>query len=100
MRRTRLARISPKHRRELGDYSRASAEYLVEHPQCEIGPAFLAAGLRLRCLGVATHVHHTKGRGKYLCDKSTFKSSCSGECHPQAVHQTHKDVAIKIGLIV
>jgi len=48
------------------DYAVARHKFLREHPLDEV--ALKLFGMKIR----ATHVHHRKGRGKYLCDVSTF----------------------------
>lgn len=99
-RRMRPRQVSTRRRRATPGYKQVVAEHLKEHPSCQIGPVIRAAGFVVRCLGVATHPHHTRGRGRYLCDKSTFLSSCSGECHPQFVHITHVEEATTLGLLL
>lgn len=92
--------IGAKAKREAPEYARVVLAHLTEFPRCQIGPRVTAAGFTVRCLGVATHVHHTRGRGRYKCDRSTFLSSCSGECHPQWVHVTNVAEAIDLGLLL
>jgi len=96
----RLPRVSNRRKLEAPKYKLASAQYLVAHPVCEIGPVFAAAGIYVACKGRATHVHHIRGRGRFLCEAHTFAASCSGECHPQAVHITHVHEARRLGLLI
>ncbi len=95
----RIASVGAKAKREAPGYRAASLAHLTEFPRCQIGPVFKAAGIDVLCLDTATHVHHSKGRGKYLCDRSTFFSSCSGECHPRAVHELYVAEARALGLL-
>ncbi len=99
-RNVRLRPVSDRRRREGPGYKAAVTAHLAEFPRCQIGPRIRAAGHEVRCLGVATHVHHTRGRGRHLCDRATFLSSCSGECHPRWIHDTHRAEAIALGLLV
>lgn len=92
--------ISSRRRRESPDYKRATEEHLRDNPRCQIGPVIRSGGFAVRCLGLATHVHHTRGRGRYYCDKATFLSSCGGECHPQFVHITNVKEATALGLLL
>lgn len=99
-RNVRPKKISARRRREAPGYKQATDEHLRAHPACQIGPVIAAAGFRVRCLGKATHVHHTRGRGRFYCDKATFLSSCGGECHPQWVHVTNVAEATALGLLL
>lgn len=98
--RTKIAPVGAKAKREAPRYARVTTEYLLEHPTCEIGPIIKAAGFEVLCLDTSTHVHHTRGRGRYKCDKSTFKASCSGECHPFWVHEKNVAAATALGLLL
>lgn len=98
-RKTRLNRVSPRKRALRADYAKVSAEHLAEYPRCQIGPRIKAAGYQVDCWDKATHVHHVKHRGKYLCDRNFFLSSCSGECHPKFIHQTNVKEAYELGLL-
>lgn len=99
-RNVRPKQVSARRRREAPGYKVATEEHLREFPSCQIGPVITAAGFHVRCLGVATHVHHTRGRGRFLCDRTTFRSSCSGECHPQWVHFSNVAEATALGLLL
>ena len=107
LRRTRLLRgstpvkrVSKKRIRQNGEYRKAVKAHLAEFPVCQIGPRITEAGYPVRCTGVARSVHHVKGRtGALLCDRKHFLSSCDGECHPQWIHETHKDLARQLGLL-
>lgn len=99
-RKTPLRKRSPRKAKERADYARVSSEYLKDHPNCEIGPVIKLAGLSVNCWGKSTHVHHMKGRGRYLCDTDYFLASCSGECHPQWIHKTHVKEARELGLLL
>lgn len=99
-RNVRPKRVSDRRRKENPKYKAAVEAHLAEFPNCQIGPIIMAAGFKVNCRGRATHPHHVKGRGRFLCDRTTFLSSCDGECHPQWCHVTNKEDAIALGLIV
>lgn len=91
---------SAKRQRQDPEYRAAKRMHLREHPTCQISPIIRKAGFKVRCTGRATHVHHVWGRiGELLCDREHFLSSCSGECHPQWIHESHKLEAIELGLL-
>ena len=94
-----MNQVSRKQRTKLVEYAHAKRMHLKEHPTCQISPIIRAAGYEVRCTGRGKFIHHVRGRGKYLCDRRYFLTSCDGECHPQFVHVTHKDLAIKLGLL-
>jgi hypothetical protein len=60
----RLRAVSKSKHELLKEYAKVRGEYLREHPLCEC------------CKDYATQIHHKSGRGKYLCDKSTFMAAC------------------------
>lgn len=64
-------------------------KFLIEHPKCECG--------REGCFRDSTDVHHTKGRGKYYLDVSTWKA-LNRICHIWVNENTEE--AIKLGLIL
>lgn len=100
-RKSGLRRVSPKRAKDMAVYRAMLVGWMAKHPYCEIGPRIKAAGYSVRCLGKTTHPHHVKGRiGKLLYDERYLLASCGGECHPQFVHETNKDVAVKLGLII
>lgn len=96
----RIAPIGAKAKRTAGEYRAAVLAHLRQNPHCQIGPVIKAAGFDVLCLDTATHVHHTRGRGRFLCDRTTFRSSCSGECHPQWVHASNVAEATALGLLL
>lgn len=63
--RSPLSSISPKMKTNLRAYSALRKAYLESHPMCEIYPD-----------QIATDIHHTKGRGKYLLDTATWMAVC------------------------
>jgi hypothetical protein len=100
LKKSRIKRVSKKREGELAIYRKMLPGWLRAHPRCEIGPIFHAAGIHVNCMGRTSHPHHIRGRiGKLLYQEDNLLASCSGECHPQAVHQTHKDAAITLGII-
>jgi hypothetical protein len=65
----KLKSLSGSRKAKNADYEKAKAEYFEEkNYQCEI------------CNGQGTDLHHKKGRGKFLCDKSSFMVACR-PCH-------------------
>jgi hypothetical protein len=98
-RNVRPKRVSDRRRRENPEYKATVAAHLAEFPRCQVGPRIKAGGFEVRCLGVATHVHHVRGRGRFLCDRTTFLSSCGGDCHPPWIHQTNVADAYALGLL-
>jgi ssDNA-binding Zn-finger/Zn-ribbon topoisomerase 1 len=65
----KLRAVSSSRRIKNADYEKAKAEYFEEkNYQCEI------------CNQAASDLHHKKGRGKFLCDKSSFMALCR-PCH-------------------
>lgn len=97
----RIPQVSKRHKVKLVEYSHAKRMHLAEHPTCQISPIIRAAGFAVRCTGRGRSIHHVRGRlGPLLCDRRYFLTSCDGECHPQWIHETHKDQAIKLGLLL
>jgi hypothetical protein len=71
----KLKSLSGSRKAKNGDYEKAKAEYFEEkNYQCEI------------CNGQGTDLHHKKGRGKFLCDKSSFMVLCRF-CHSKVHHE-------------
>jgi len=64
----RLRTVSKSKHELLKEYGKARREYLKDHPLCEC------------CRDYATQIHHKSGRGRFLCDKSTFMATCF-YCH-------------------
>ncbi len=59
--RKKLRQVSKKLREKMKIYAKLRKEFLAQHKAC--------------CVivdGVATEIHHAKGRGKYLLDTSTW----------------------------
>lgn len=56
-----LRKVSARHASELAEYSRLRAAFLEEHPRCAVFPERRA-----------TEIHHTRGRGRFLNDVSTW----------------------------
>lgn len=79
---TALQRRSPLRRRskrtEARDrrYTRERLEFLAERPLCQIG-------WDDGCTGAATSVHHRRGRGRFMLDRSTWVACCH-PCHMAA----------------
>ena len=72
-RRSRINKVSTRHAKELKQYSQARKEHFALNPYCEI------------CGLDATDIHHMAKRGKNLCNKDTFLSTCRF-CHTK-IHE-------------
>lgn len=71
----KLKSLSGSRKVKNADYEKAKAEYFEEkNYQCEI------------CNQPASDLHHKKGRGKFLCEKSTFMALCRS-CHNKCHHE-------------
>lgn len=64
--------ISKKTRQKVAKYSELRLVFLSEYPLCQCRGQ--------HCSSIATEVHHSKGRGKYLLDTSTYIALCHN-CH-------------------
>jgi len=81
--------ISPRSSKQVKlekQYSEKRKKFLSEHPLCE-------ANLGC-CSGLASDVHHKKGRGVYLLDESTYLALCRA-CH--IFIETNPDIAKSMG---
>jgi hypothetical protein len=81
--------ISQKMATALKIYSVLAKDYLRDHPKCECG--------RLGCNRASEEIHHTKGRGKFLCAVDSFKA-LSRICH-RWTHDNHA-LAKALGLFL
>jgi hypothetical protein len=63
-----MNKVSVRHAKELKQYSQVRREHLLSNPYCDI------------CGLDATDIHHIAKRGKNLCNKDTFLSTCRF-CH-------------------
>lgn len=97
-RKTRLRPVSRKQARRLKEYALRRRLFLMAHPFCEIGPILQAHGIRVRCLGKSTNVHHAARRGIHLLDEDTWMAACDGECHNFV--EIHPDIARKLRIIL
>jgi hypothetical protein len=71
----KLKSLSGSRKVKNADYEKAKTEYFEEkNYQCEI------------CNQAASDLHHKKGRGKFLCDKSSFMALCR-PCHSKVHHE-------------
>ncbi len=84
-----IAPISEKHALELKDYRVIRDAYMAAHLNCEA--QFEG------CTGLSQDLHHSKGRGKYLCDVNYFKALCRA-CHTRC--ELEPDMAREKGFIV
>lgn len=86
-RRTPIARMSSKRRRESRIYSKLRKQFLEEHPVCQ---------MKVQCEGGrSTEIHHKKGRGKFYLDVSSWLASCF-YCH--AWENSNRNAAVELGL--
>lgn len=65
-----MNKVSVRHAKELKQYSQVRREHLLSNPYCDI------------CGLDATDIHHMAKRGKNLCNKDTFLSTCR-LCHTE-----------------
>jgi hypothetical protein len=95
MKRTPLRRVSSKRARENRIYLKLAAEHLLKHPFCQccslLWPESKVEPHR------ATQCHHSKGRGKYFLDKSTYRSACGASHH--YIHFENPNHAREVGLL-
>lgn len=82
-----IPRVSEKRKIENELYFRQREVFLQEHPKCECG--------RPGCNRKSVEIHHTKGRGKYFLDMSTWKA-VARVCHRWA--EENPEEAKKIGI--
>lgn len=99
LRRTPIRKVSKTRVRKNYLYNKAKAAWFPDHPFCEIGPVLHKAGYDVKCKKVTTHVHHVRGRtGAMLFNTAHWLASCSGECHPQFIHN-FPSTARRLGLL-
>lgn len=67
-----IARRTKEGEKEDREYLKRRAKYLQEHPVCQCGA--------IGCTGVATEIHHRKGRGIWLLVVKFFLAVCR-HCH-------------------
>lgn len=85
----RIPKKSLSRKEEEAVYLPLREQFLKDHPKCECG--------REGCFRDSQDVHHTKGRGKYYLDVSTWKA-LARVCHIWVDENT--DEARKLGLIL
>lgn len=82
----RIRHRTVKGAREDREYLKRRAAFLEKHPVCQCG--------REGCLGVATEIHHKRGRGVYLLVVKFFLAVCNS-CHRWI--ETHPEEAKAAG---
>lgn len=87
IKRTPLRRVSKKRAKENREYLKLREEFLENRRICECEG----------CIDRSTQVHHTMGRGKYLCNTFYFMPVCA--FHHEYI-ESHKKWARKIGYIL
>lgn len=102
LKRTRLRRVSVKHRKELRTYYDKRQAYLSKNEWCEAGPVILKAKLPPSysvpcCMIKATQIHHCAKRGPNLNNEETWCGSCPA-CH-EWIH-SHAQKARQLGLLL
>jgi len=99
--RKRIPSRSPKKVQDEAIYKAMLPGWLKAHPVCEVCPKFHAAGIMVKCKRVTTHPHHIAGRrGALLYTESNLLAACAGEGHPKAVHETHRQDAERLGILI
>lgn len=89
LKRTPLSPRSSKKAKEDAVYTKLRKDYLTINPVCEA---------RLpQCTGVATDIHHKKGRGKYYLITTTWMSACR-KCHEWI--ETNPVEAVELGFTI
>ena len=76
MRRKPLRPVRPKKLKESREYREKAVRFLRVHSYCQCE---VTCGSPEMC-GAARHVHHIRGRGKYLLDERYWLAVCF-ECH-------------------
>jgi len=96
-----IRRETPARAAQKARYKAMLPGWVARHPVCEVCPIINRNGFSVRCLGKTRHPHHVKGRrGELLCDERWMLACCGGESHPTWIHQTHKQDAINLGLLI
>jgi len=67
-----MRKYSKKRSKLNSEYSKLRKQFLEQYPVCQ--------AKIFNCTTSSSDVHHTKGRGKYLNDTSTWLSVCRN-CH-------------------
>lgn len=98
----KMKRVSTRRAAQIARYKAMLPGWIARHPVCEVCPIIIKmGGFDVHCLGKTDHPHHVKGRrGELLCDERYFLACCGGESHPQWIHQTNKEDAIRLGLLI
>lgn len=89
LKRSPLAKVSKKRKREGKLYGHARAQYLAHRLNCQ-------AGIKGVCTGISTDVHHMEKRGKNYLEMSTWMAVC--RCCHKWIH-AHGDKAREMGLL-
>lgn len=97
IRKTSVKKISPRHAEKMKIYYQLRVEFLNKHTKCEacsvlkgeLGPN------APKCNGIATEVHHKKGRGAHLLEVHTWMAICR-PCHRFITDNSA--LAIRLGL--
>jgi hypothetical protein len=87
---TPVKKISDKRAVEMKEYAKICDDLLSQKPDCQ----FKIAGI---CTGIATTVHHLKGRGKYYLVREFMIVGCL-PCHEWA--HKHPKEAMEAGLML
>lgn len=82
-RRKPIRKVSLRQAKLNGQWQKVKREFLKEHPVCGL----IHLGLDC-CTQKATHVHHRRGRGKFLLDEAFLLPVCS-ICH-DFIHRNPK----------
>lgn len=81
--RKRIPAMSAKRKKEAALYSKKRKAFLEKYPRCQV------CGLFSLVHFPSEDVHHTKKRGKYYLDDSTWLAVCRG-CHNR-IHSNPKE---------
>lgn len=90
-----MKRMSSKRRMERLIYNRLATEHLAETPYCQC--CWLLWPDQVIAAHAARECHHSKGRGKFYLDKTTFRSACVKAHH--YIHHVNPNHARAVGLL-
>lgn len=66
-------KVSDKQRKLLAEYNKLNEQFKIDNPDCK-------AKIENVCTGATEDTHHSRGRGKYLLDVSSWVPVCRN-CH-------------------
>lgn len=79
-RKTPMKAVSAKRQREGRIYSIKRRSFLLAHPTCQV-----QLDEEIKCLAQSVDIHHTRKRGEFYLDESTFMAVC--RYHHEIIHR-------------